>query len=148
MIATACGVALLWGGLAVADHHEHEKKLPPGPIHDRHELMEGIGRRAKKIGAAAKAGDKKAMVPEAEAIAAAAKKAPALFPPGSTHPESRAKPEIWKDWAKFETDMTTMQKAATNLATVAAADGDTDTATKQLFDACKACHDQFRVPED
>jgi cytochrome c556 len=110
--------------------------------------MEEIGKHAKKIGDAGKAGNKKAIVPEAEAIAAKSKKAIALFPPGSTHPESRAKPEIWKDWAKFEANMAALTKAATNLATVAAADGDTGAASKELFGACKTCHDEFRVPED
>lgn len=142
------GAALLWSGSAVADEHEHAHKLPPGPIHDRDELMEEIGRHAKKIGEAGKAGNKKAIAPEAEAILAKAKKAAVLFPPGSTHPDSRAKPEIWKDWPKFEADMAAMQKAAANLATVAAAEGDTAAASKQLFDACKTCHDAFRVPED
>lgn len=146
-VAALCGAAV-WSVSVVADDHKHEHKLPPGPIHDRHELMEEIGGHAKKIGQAGKAGDKKAMVPEAEGIAAKAKTALALFPPGSTHPDSRAKPEIWKDWAKFEADMVAMEKAATNLATVAAAAGDTGAASKQLFDACKSCHDSFRVPED
>lgn len=142
------GAVCAWGSAAVADDHKHEHKLPAGPIHDRHELMEEIGRHAKKIGDAGKAGNKKAIAPEAEAIAAKAKTALALFPPGSTHAESRAKPEIWKDWAKFEADMVAMEKAAANLATVAAAEGDTASASKQLFGACKSCHDAFRVPED
>ena len=147
-MALFCGGAVLCSLSAVADDHEHHKKLPAGPIHDRHELMEEIGRHAKKIGEANKKGDKKAIVPEAEAIATKAQKVTALFPPGSTHPNSRAKPEIWKDWAKFETDAAAMQKAAANLAQVAAAGGDTGAAGKQLFDNCKSCHDSFRVPED
>ena len=65
-MAVFCGAALLWSASVVADDHEHSHKLPPGPIHDRHELMEEIGKHAKKIGEAGKAGDKKAIVPEAE----------------------------------------------------------------------------------
>lgn len=147
-LAVLCGCALWWSIAAVADEHKHDHKLPAGPIHDRHELMEEIGRHAKKIGEAGKKGDKKAIEPEAAAIATKAEKVTALFPPGSTHPESRAKPEIWKDWAKFEADAAAMQKAAANLAQVAAAGGDTAAAGKQLFDSCKSCHDSFRVPED
>ena len=77
-MAFFCGAALLWNASVVADDHEHSHKLPPGPIHDRHELMEEIGKHAKKIGEAGKAGNKKAIVPEAEAIAAKSKKAAAL----------------------------------------------------------------------
>lgn len=146
-VVALCGAAV-WSVAVVADDHKHDHDLPAGPIHDRHELMEEIGRHAKKIGDAGKAGNKKAIAPEAEAIAAKAKGALALFPPGSTHPESRAKPEIWKNWAKFEADMVAMEKAASNLATVAAAEGDTGSASKQLFGSCKSCHDDFRVPED
>lgn len=144
-----CSAALLWSAGAVADDHEkHKAKLPPGPIHDRHELMEGIGGHAKKIGQAVKAGDKKAIVPQAEAIAADAKKVTALFPPGSTHPESRAKPEIWQDWPKFEANAADLQKQAANLAKVASEGGDVEAASKQLFGVCKSCHDSFRIPED
>ena len=49
------GAALLVGG-TVNLAWGHEANLPPGPIHDRHELMEGIGKNAKKIGDALKAG--------------------------------------------------------------------------------------------
>jgi cytochrome c556 len=135
-------------GRAVADEHEKHAKLPAGPIHDRHELMEGIGRHAKTLGQAVKAGDKKTVGVEAEAIAAESKKITALFPPGSTHPDSRAKPEIWKDWAKFEAGAANMEKEATALAKVAGEGGDVDAASKRLFGACKSCHDAFRVPED
>src|SRR5262245_34052291 len=93
---TVAGLMILWGVAAIAHDKEHEAKLPAGPIHDRHELMESIGDHAKKIGQAVKKNDPKPIPAEADALAAAAKKINALFPPGSTHELSRAKPEIWQ----------------------------------------------------
>jgi cytochrome c556 len=150
-VMTVLGLCLLWGlGRAAAHEHDHghAEKLPPGPIHDRHELMEGIGEHAKKIGAAIKADDKKAVAPEADAIAAKAEKITGLFPEGSTHPHSRAKPEIWQDWKKFEAAAAQLHKDALELAKVARAGGDAGAASRQMFGACKSCHDSFRVPDD
>jgi cytochrome c556 len=137
---------MLWALTAVA--HGDADKLPPGPIHDRHELMEEIGDHAKKIGAAVKKNDAKAVVPEADALVAAAKKINALFPPGSTHEHSRAKPEIWQQWDKFQADTAKLEQAATSLAKTAREGGDIGAGAKQLFGACKSCHDSFRVPEE
>jgi len=154
MLATGVvmlGVCLFARGSLAAEEHDaaaHEAKLPAGPIRDRHELMEGIGDHAKKIGQAVKANDKKAVAPEADAIATAATKITGLFPPGSTHPESRAKPEIWQDWKKFEGGASRLQQDATELGKVARADGDVNAASKQMFGGCKSCHDSFRVPKE
>src|SRR5262245_7186176 len=73
----------------------HEGKRPPGPMHDRHELMEGIGKNAKVIGEAMKAGKYETVPAAADKIEAASKKVLALFPPNTLHEHSRAKPEIW-----------------------------------------------------
>src|SRR6476646_5076837 len=81
--------------LAVVSAAEHEHKLPPGPILERHELMEGIGKNAKVIGDAMKSGNFAPVGAAAEKIQTSATKITALFPPGSTHEHSRAKPEIW-----------------------------------------------------
>lgn len=149
-VTMVLGLCLVWASSGGAHEHdsEHAKKLPPGPIHDRHELMEEIGGHAKKIGDAIKAGSTNAVPPEAEAIAAKAEKITGLFPKGSTHPDSRAKPEIWQDWKKFEADAARLRKDALELAKVARTGGDVGAASKQMFGACKSCHDSFRVPDD
>jgi cytochrome c556 len=125
----------------------HEGKRPPGPIHDRHELMEGIGKNGKAIGEALKAHDMAHVASAAAAIQTDAAKIPALFPPGSTHPASRAKPEIWTNWDKFEAGAKHLEEKAGALAAAAKSGGDASGAADALFDTCKSCHDQFRVPE-
>jgi cytochrome c556 len=122
-------------------------ELPAGPIRDRHELMEGIGKNAKIIGDALKAGNTTPVAGAAAKIQADAGKIAALFPPGSTHPKSRAKAEIWQEWPKFESNTKQLQVNADALAAAAKDGGDVRAAAHNLFDACKSCHDQFRMPE-
>ena len=122
--------------------------LPAGPIHDRHELMERIGDNAKKIGDALKKNDLEPVPAAANEIKNDAGKALALFPKGSTHAESRAKDEIWTNWAKFESLMKDMEAKAGELAVAAAGKGDVGASSKAMFGNCKSCHDEFRKPED
>ena len=80
-------------------------------------------------------------------IAAAMSKLPgAAFTEGSDKGETRAKPEIWKDSAKFKEAGDKMQAEFSKLA-VAAKAGNVD-ALKTAFGpaaaTCKACHDNFR----
>jgi cytochrome c556 len=128
--------------------HEAGKKLPPGPIHDRHELMEGIGDHAKAINEALKKGGVDGVAENAQAISEDAKKITALFPPGSTHENSRAKPEIWKNWKEFEKLANDLGPHAAALADAARKGSGAREAGQVMFHDCKSCHDQFRVPED
>lgn len=132
------------GGVARAD----EKELPPGPIHDRHELMEGVGANAKKIGAAAKAGKPEDAAAPAEAIAAALEKFPSLFPAGSESPLSRAKPEVWTNKAEFDRMAAEAREAALAVASAAKSGEDLKASSGKMFQACKGCHEHFRKPEE
>jgi cytochrome c556 len=132
-------------GTAFADK---AKDLPAGPILDRHELMEGIGGNAKKIGDALKSGNHEPIAKAAEDIQTAAGNALPLFPKDSLHPNSRAKPEIWQDWAKFEELMKGMEAKAGELASAAKSGGDAGAAANAMFGNCKSCHDSFRKPEE
>ena len=61
-----------------------------------------------------------------------------------------AKPEIWQDWAKFESAITDFEEAARNLE-VAAAGSDPSAvgpAMKALGKSCGGCHDAFRKPKE
>lgn len=131
---------------AVADEEKHP--LPPGPIHDRHELMEGVGANAKKIGAAAKAGKPGDAQAPAEAIAQALAKFVGMFPAGSESPLSRAKPNVWTDKAKFDELAKKNEQAAMALAAAAKSGADLKAPSGAMFQTCKACHDEFRVPKE
>lgn len=144
-----CAAALFVLALSLEALAHEEMHLPPGPIKDRHELMENIGDNAKKIGDALKAKDVKAIPAAAHTIAADAAKINALFPAGSTDPKSRALPAIWQDFPKFEklsADLGTSAEALAKAAEDPA--GDPGAAAKTMFGNCKACHDAFRKPDE
>lgn len=124
-----------------------DKERPAGPIKDRYELMKGIGKNAKIIGDAMKAGNTEGVATAAAQIQTAAAKALPLFPPNSIDPSSRAKPNIWTDWSKFESDMKDLEARAGELGEAVKSGGDVAAASQRMFDACKSCHDQFRAPE-
>ena len=121
--------------------------LPAGPIRDRHELMEGIGKNAKIISDAMKSGKYDGVADAAEKIQASAGKITGLFPPGSTHEKSRAKPEIWANFGKFEEESKQLGEKAGALVTTAKSGGDIPAGAKAMFGSCKSCHEQFRVPD-
>jgi cytochrome c556 len=144
-------MGLIIGCLFVAwqvSAHEHKEDLPAGPIRDRHALMEEIGDHAKKIGGALKQGTTEGVAAEADGISVEAKKINALFPKGSTDPKSRAKPEIWENWTEFERLSAALEKDSTALSQTARDGGDVKAAAHQMFDSCKSCHNQFRVPDE
>jgi cytochrome c556 len=144
--ALAAAAVLASSAGVLADEEKHP--LPPGPIHDRHELMEGVGANAKKVGAAAKAGKPGDAQAPAEAIAAALTKFVGMFPAGSESPLSRAKPNVWTDKARFDELAKKNEQAAMALAAVAKAGGDLKAPSGAMFQTCKACHDEFRVPKE
>ena len=139
-------VFLLMAALTSVSAHE-AKDLPAGPIRDRHELMEGIGKNAKIVSDAMKSGDLSPVAAAAEKIQVSAGKITGLFPPGSTHEKSRAKPEIWSNWPKFEDGAKQLGTSAGALAAAAKSGGDVPAGAKTMFGACKSCHEQFRVPD-
>lgn len=127
--------------------HESKEPLPEGPIRERHELMERVGKQAKIIGDALKSGKLDPVGGAAQKISEEVAKALPLFPEGSTHPRSRAKAEIWRDWAEFEKLMKSLEADARATAETAQAGGDVKAAANQMFKNCKSCHDRFRLPE-
>jgi len=90
--------------------------------------------------------DAKAAADNAELVATLAKLPWAAFGEGTDKGETRAKPEIWKDAAKFKEAADKMQTELGKL-NVAAKAGNVD-ALKAAFGlaaaSCKACHDNFR----
>ena len=143
------------GALQAAEHKHDHSKLPPGPIRDRHELMEGQGQQAQNINEAFNIGaegfDVAIVQRAAQAIAASAHQIPSLFPKGSTDPNSRALPAIWENgnWDKFQQLAKQLEDQANSLSNAAASGDDENLQpkAKKMFATCKACHDQFRKPE-
>jgi cytochrome c556 len=90
--------------------------------------------------------DAKAAAENADIAAAMAKLPWAAFTEGSDKGDTRAKPEIWKDSAKFKESADKMQVELGKVA-VAAKAGNVD-ALKTAFGpaaaTCKGCHDNFR----
>ena len=71
---------------------------------------------------------------------------PDVFPEGSDQGETRAKPEIWQDWAKFEGMMNDLREESGKLADLADA-GDMGAIGAQLQkvgETCGNCHKPFR----
>ncbi|MEY4449282.1 MAG: hypothetical protein RLZZ433_2297 [Pseudomonadota bacterium] len=90
--------------------------------------------------------DAKVAAENADIAAAMAKLPWAAFPEGSDKGETRAKPEIWKDSAKYKEAADKMQAEMTKLA-AAAKVGNVDalkTAFGPAASTCKGCHDNFR----
>ena len=75
---------------------------------------------------------------------------PELFPEGSDFGETDAKEEIWSNWAKFkESALTAEQKAQAFLQAVSSEDKEAiGKRFKDLGEACKACHKDFRKEEE
>ncbi len=92
-------------------------------------------------------GPASAAVAPAEAIAAQAAKQLQHFPPGSDKGSTKAKPEIWAQWAQFEAGMKDLEAKAT--ATAAAAKAGDVAGVKSGFaamgGACGTCHKPFRA---
>lgn len=90
--------------------------------------------------------DAKAAADNAELVATLSKLPWAAFGEGTDKGDTRAKPEIWKEAAKFKEASEKMQAEVAKL-NVAAKAGNLD-ALKAAFGpaaaSCKACHDNFR----
>jgi cytochrome c556 len=90
--------------------------------------------------------DAKAAADNADVVATLAKLPWAAFGEGTDKGDTRAKPEIWKEGAKYKEAADKMQAEIVKLNTAAKA-GNID-ALKAAFGpaaaSCKACHDNFR----
>jgi cytochrome c556 len=123
------------------------------PRHERHELMEGVGDAAKPVGKMLKgeaAFDAEVLKASLETFLDASNRFGGLFPPGSeTGEDTRAAPAIWEDRDGFEQALGDLHDAVE--AAIAANPGSLDEAKPvvgPIFNACKNCHDGYRLEED
>lgn len=91
----------------------------------------------------------------AKVVADIAGDLPGLFPEGSGPggagiEKTRAKAEIWSDWAGFEEKSQAFQTAAAALVAAANANdlGALKAASAEVGASCKACHQVYRGPEN
>lgn len=123
------------------------------PVHERHELMEGVGDAAKPIGQMLKGErdfDAGVVMASFRTFDDASAKFGGLFPPGSETGEgTEAAPAIWEDRAGFEEALATWADAVD---AAIAAQPQTLDATKpvagEIFKACKGCHDNYRIEDE
>jgi len=108
-----------------------------------------LGSHFSRIGAMANGRvpfDAKAAAENAAIVESMSKLPWAAFGAGTDKGETRAKPEIWKEEAKFKQDADKMQAELAKLA-VAAKTGNLDqmkAAFGPAANTCKSCHDSFR----
>ncbi|MDH3756708.1 MAG: cytochrome c [Gammaproteobacteria bacterium] len=123
------------------------------PLHERHELMEGVGDAAKPIGQMLKGEqdfDAAVVMTSLKTFDEAAAQFGELFPPGSETGEgTEAAPAIWEDRAGFDKALATWSDAvdaaiAANPQTVE----ETKTVAGPVFNACKGCHDDYRIEDE
>ncbi len=143
--------SLIGAGLALAmalpAHAQFAK--PEDAVKYRKSAFAVMGTHFGRLGAMASGRvpfDAKAAAENADVVAVMAKLPWAAFGEGTDKGETRAKPEIWKESAKFKEAAEKMQTEIGKLNTAAKA-GNVDALKAALGSAgasCKACHDNFR----
>jgi cytochrome c556 len=120
-----------------------------GIVKERMEDMKGMGAAMKQIKAMIKgrADYNPARIAElSRAIARhSGESLVKVFPKGSLHRPSRAKPEIWEKWRDFTERAGEMERHATVLADSAANSKSAEKPFAALGDTCGACHKKFRA---
>ena len=123
------------------------------PRHERHELMEEVGDAAKPVGEMLNGErdyDADAVMASLNVFKEVSMQFGDLFPPGSeTGMDTEAAPAIWEDRAGFEDALAQWQDAVG--AAIEASPGSVDDAMpvlNEVFNACKNCHDTYRIEDE
>lgn len=122
---------------------------PEDAIKYRKNALFVMGQHFARVGAMASGRvpmDAKVLADNAAIVETMSKLPWPAFVEGTDKGDTKAKPEIWKDAAKFKEASEKMQFEVVKL-NVAAKSGKVDdikTAAGAVGAACKACHDQFR----
>ena len=123
------------------------------PQHERHELMEDVGEAAKPLGQMLKGErdfDADVVMASFKTFDDASARFGKLFPPGSeTGEDTEAAPAIWEDRAGFDEALATWADAvdaaiAANPQTL----DETKPVAGEIFNACKGCHDTYRIEDE
>jgi cytochrome c556 len=141
--------AALAGGVLLAAPASAQFAKPEDAIKYRKSAMTLMGSHVGRIAAVVR-GDRPFNAAEVQANAAVIETISHLpfdaFGPGTDKGDTRAKPDIWQNAAKFKSHSEDLQKATAALAS-ASKSGSLDP-VKAAFGGvgkvCKACHDDFR----
>ncbi|MFQ5656038.1 MAG: c-type cytochrome [Candidatus Methylomirabilales bacterium] len=119
-----------------------------GIIKYRKSVMKSQAGHIGAIGAIAKGQVpfKQDLVAHAVALRSTSKMILEAFPEGSGTGDTRARPEIWTEWIKFEQAARNFEKESEKLVQVAKS-GDLEQVSSQFLavaKACKGCHKPFR----
>ena len=120
-------------------------------VKERKNLMRTNNRAVRAIAKAVKDNDFAAIEKNAKQVVEDMNELLAVFPKGSTAENSRAKPDIWKDWDSFQAKQLAAKTAAEQLALAAAAKDSKEVEAKvkalgtQGSGACGSCHRTFRA---
>ena len=148
MRKTVALVGLLGGMASILPAHAQFAK-PEDAIKYRKASLSVMATHFGRLGAMAQGKvpfDAKAAADNADVLATVAKLPWAAFGEGTDKGETRAKPEIWKEAAKFKEAADKNQAEVAKLV-AAAKTGNLDnlkTAFGPAAQTCKACHDNFR----
>jgi cytochrome c556 len=144
----AIALALGMAGLSVPAGAESQ---PEDIIKYRQNVMKSIGGHTGAAAAiiSGKVGYKAHLSEHAKAIAAMAKDIPGLFPKDSDFGDTNALESVWKKRADFEKAANNARAKADAFAKAAAGNDPkaAGAAFKDLGEACKACHKDFRKEE-
>lgn len=150
MMKFAAPLALATAGLVLAASASAQSfQKPEDAIKYRRGAMTVLGAHFGALGAMANGRvpfDAAAAARHADVIALVSHLPFAGFAPGTEKGETRAKPDIWLEPAKFKADADKMEEAVGKLA-AAAKTGSLDNLKAAFGPAgrsCKACHDDFR----
>ena len=140
---------VLVAGIASVAHAQSQFSKPEAAIKYRQSAMFIMSQHFGRLGPVVK-GERpynKDEVARNSAVAEEMSKLPwDAFVAGTDKGNTRAKPEIWTDAAKFKSAAEKMQQEMSKLAAVAKG-GDLNAIKAQFGEtgkACKACHDDFR----
>ena len=140
LVLVGAGLALV-AGVAVAQGSPYEQRVA---------VMKGNGAAMGAIGKYVKgeADYSPAVEESANKLQQQSKEVAALFPPGSTHEKSRAKPEIWSNASGFQKRVTEFQTSSAELVKAVATKDKQKIADAYgaVGKACGGCHDDFRSP--
>lgn len=122
---------------------------PEDAVKYRQSVLSVMGTHMGRVGAVVKGEkpyDKAAVEADVAVIEMMSRLPWSAFPAGSDLPNSKAKPDIWKEQDKFKAAAEKMQSEVSKLS-AAAHSGDLN-AIKAAFGAvgqsCKSCHDNYR----